>query len=180
MKRAVAVMVLLMITLSLSGCYQIESRDQNDYAAFYQKMETVLPATYSMLPPPDAMESIDDIYLYYSDYDLLDSYYTIYLECSFAPEAYETEKQRVLEDAEQYLYACYNDNSFHYDSVYINQVVEREEDGFLAIMVCYTLFDEENGKIIYVDTFEEGRKSDWRTTYIPEQYLPAELADQIS
>ena len=132
-----------------------------------------------MLPVPDSYSRIDDIYLYYSDNHLLDSYYTIYLECVFAPEKFEAEKQRVIDDAKQYHFTLYNSDSFSFESVYINQVLEHNSDEFIAIQISYALFDDENNKIIYVDSFEEGPKSEWKTAYIPDKYLPSDLISLI-
>ncbi|MDD5923735.1 MAG: hypothetical protein PUC88_02970 [Clostridia bacterium] len=155
MKRFINfLLVLSILCVFLTGCYQIDSKSKTDYSDFYKKMRTVMPTTYAMLPLPGSMESIDDIYLYYSDYDLIDSYYTIYLECSFSDEKYETEKQRVIDDAKQYDFTLYNSETFSYDSVYVSQGIVQDSDGFLAIQISYTLFDDENSKIIYVDTFE--------------------------
>ena len=180
MKKVFTVLlVLLLLCTSLTGCYQIESKSTTDYPAFYEKMSTVMPTTYSSLPNPEDIETIDDIYLFYSDYDLIDSYYTIYLECSFSSEKYETEKQRVINNAKQYDFTLYNSNFFSYNSVYINQYIEHDSDGSVAVQVSYSLFDDENDKIIFVDTFEEGIKSEWKTSYIPEKYLPSNLIDLI-
>lgn len=131
-----------------------------------------------MLPVPDSYSRIDDIYLYYSDYHLLDSYYTIYLECVFAPEKFEAEKQCVIDDAKQF-FTLYNCDAFFYDSVYVSQGINHREDGFLAIHISYVLFDAQNHKIIYVDTFEEGIDVAWKTAYIPDKYLPSDLVGFI-
>lgn len=180
MKKLIcSLLVLLSLCISLTGCYQIDSKSKTDYPDFYEKMRTVMPTTYTSLPSPESIESINDSYLYYSDYDLIDSYYTIYLECSFSDEKYETEKQRVIDDAKQYDFTVYNSDSFSYDSVYINQCIQHDSDEFIAIDISYTLFDDENNKIIYVDSFEEGTKSEWKTSYIPEKYLPSDLIDLI-
>lgn len=173
-------LVLALLCIFLSGCYEIDSNEKTDYPQFYEKMRTVMPTTYAMLPAPECIESIDDIYLYYSDYDLLDSYYTIYLECSFVPETYSTEKQRIIDEAKQYDFAVYNADVFSYDSVYIDQSIEHDSDGLLAIQISYVLFDSENSRIIYVDTFEEGRKYEWNTAHIPDKYLPKDLIGFIS
>ena len=174
-----SLLMLLVFCISLTSCYQIDSKSTTDYSGFYKKMSTVMPTAHSSLPNPEDIESIDDVYLFYSDYDLIDSYYTIYLECSFSSEKYETEKQRVIDDAKQYDFALYNSDLFSYDSVYINQCIEHDSNGFIAIQISYALFDDENSKIIYVDTFEEGTKSEWNTSYIPEKYLPSDLIDLI-
>lgn len=123
-------LVLLLLCISLTGCYQIDSKSKTDYSDFYEKMSTVMPTTHAALPSPNCIESIDDIYLYYSDYDLIDSYYTIYLECSFSSEKYETEKQRVIDNAKQYDFTLYNSDSFSYDSVYINQCIQWDLEEF--------------------------------------------------
>ena len=172
-------LVLSLLCISLTGCYQIDSNSTTDYPNFYKKMSTIMPTTYSSLPSPESIESIDDIYLYYSDYDLIDSYYTIYLECGFSSEKYELEKQRVIDNAKQYDFTLYDSDLFSYDSVYINQYIEYDSYGFIAIQVSYALFDDENNKIIYVDTFEEGTKKECKTSYIPEKYLPSDLIDLI-
>lgn len=180
MKRFIrSLLILSVFCISLTGCYQINSKSHADYPDFYEKMSTVMPATYSMLPNPEDVKSIDDMYLYYSDYDLLDSYHTIYLECSFSSEKYETEKQRIIDDAKQYHFTLYNSDSFSFESVYINQVLEHNSDEFIAIQISYALFDDENNKIIYVDSFEEGTKSVWKTAYIPDKYLPSDLISLI-
>ena len=174
-KLFTALLVLLLLCVSLTGCYKIDSKSKTDYPTFYEKMSTVMPTTYSSLPAPQDIESIDDIYLFYSDYDLIDSYYTIYLECSFSDKKYEIEKQRVIDDAKQYDFTLYNSESFSYDSVYVNQCIEHNSDKYIAVQVSYALFDDNNSKIIYVDTFEEGTKNEWNTAYIPDKYLPKEL-----
>ena len=180
MKKLICILLILsFLCILLTGCYRIDSKSQTDYPDFYKKMSTVMPTAYAMLPAPDSMESIDDIYLYYSDYDLIDSYYTIYLECSFTSDQYEIEKQRVTDNASQYDFTLYNSESFSYDSVYINQCIEHDSSGFLVIQISYTLFDNKNCKIIYVATFEEGTKSEWKTSYIPDKYLPGNLVDLI-
>lgn len=176
MKRFISFLLIFsLFSISLTGCYQIDSKSTTDYPGFYKKMSTVMPTTYDSLPSPESIASIDDIYLYYSDYDLIDSYYTIYLECSFSDETYEAEKQRVIDDAKQYDFTLFNSESFSYDSVYVNQCIQHSPYGFIAIQISYALFDDDNNKIIYVDTFEEGTKSEWNTAYIPDQYLPNEL-----
>ena len=180
MKKTLCVIaVLLLICGMLSGCYQINTHNQSDYSAFYNKMETVMPATYEMMPAPDAMESIHDIYLFYSDYDLIDSYYTIYLECTFTPEQFEIEKQRLTECAGQYDFSLSDSDQFSYDSVCINQSITSNDDGFIAYQISYALFEAENNKIIYVDAFEEGRSEQLRITNIPDAYLPSDLLSLI-
>ena len=179
MKKLICVLLVLSFCISLTGCYYIDTKKEADYPDFYNKMSSIMPTAYSMLPNPEDIESINDIYLYYSDYDLIDSYYTIYLECSFSSEKYETEKQRVIDDAKQYDFTLYDSDLFSYNSVYINQCIIHDSDGFIAIQVSYALFDDENNKIIYVDTFEEGTNIEWKTSYIPEKYLPSELIDLI-
>lgn len=178
-KLFTALLVLSLLCTSLTGCYKIDSKSKTDYPTFYEKMSTVMPTTYSSLPDPQDIESIDDIFLFYSDYDLIDSYYTIYLECDFSSEKYELEKQRVIDNAKQYDFTLYNSDLFSYDSVYIDQYIEYDSYGFIAIQVSYALFDDENNKIIYVDTFEEGTKKECKTSYIPEKYLPSDLIDLI-
>ncbi len=180
MKKLFSILlVLLLLCVSLTGCYQIDSKNETDYQTFYEKMSTEMPTTYASLPDPQDIESINDIYLFYSDYDLIDSYYTIYLECDFSSEKYEVEKQRVIDDAKQYDFTLYNSDLFSYDSVYINQSIYHDSDGFVSIQVSYALFDDESNKIIYVDTFEEGTKTEWKTSYIPEKYLPSDLIDLL-
>ena len=181
MKKLIyALLVLLHLSITLTGCYQIDSKSKTDYPDFYKKMSTVIPDTHSMIPNPENVESIDDIYLYYSDYDFIDSYYTIYLECSFSAKNYEKEKQRVIDDAKQYDFTLYNSDSFSYDSVYINQYIEHNSDEFITIQISYALFDNEEYKIIYVDTFEEGIKSELKTLNIPKKYLPTDFGSSLT
>ncbi|MBR2724767.1 MAG: hypothetical protein IKB72_04955 [Ruminococcus sp.] len=172
MKRILSIILILAVTLCFSACYKIDSNSKSDYSAFYDKMGSILPETQSMFPHPEVMESIDDIYLYYSDYDLLDSFYTIYLECSFTSESFETEKQRVHNECGP---ALLNSDSFSYESEYIEQFIEQDSDSFTNIQLSYVLFDKENNKIIYVATFEKAYESKLKTSNIPSKYLPKEL-----
>lgn len=167
--------VFLLVCGLLTGCYEIDTHDPADYPGFYREKRT----DFEMLPAPDAIASIEDVYLFYSDYDLLDSYYTIYLACSFTPEQFEAEKQRLTDYAGQIDFSLTNADVFAYDSVYINQVVESSSDGFLAFLVSYALFDAENNRIIYVEAFEKGTNAQWKTAYIPDAYLPSDLLDLI-
>ncbi len=178
MKKLVSILLLLIATcIVLTGCYKINSNNKSDYPDFYDKLGKIMPETQSMFPSPDAMESIDDIYLYYSDYDLLDSFYTIYLECSFTSESFETEKQRVHNECGP---ALLNSDSFSYESEYIEQFIEQDSDNFTNIQLSYVLFDKENNKIIYVATFEKAYESKLKTVNIPHKYLPKELNDLLN
>lgn len=177
MKRILSIILILVVTLCFSACYKIDSNSKSDYSAFYDKMGSLLPESQSMFPIPEAMESIDDIYLYYSDYDLLDSFYTIYLECSFTSESFETEKQRVHDECGPSLL---NSDSFSYESEYMEQYIEQDSNGFTYIHISYVLFDEENNKIIYVASFEKAYESKLKTSNIPQKYLPKELNNLLN
>lgn len=171
---------LLIIPFILTGCYYIESTNSNDYVMFYRKLEEIMPMTYSMLPALENIKNIDDIILYYSDYDLIDSYYTIYLECTFEQEQFKEEKQRLndfVKESEVAEIAIYDSNEFNYSSIYINQDIHSDTDDFAVIYVSYVLFDDINNKIIYVDIFEEGGIANGRSISIPEKYLPRKLLE---
>ena len=177
MKKFLSVLIALLLMLSLCGCYEIDSTNQDDYAAFYEKSDEIALVS-DLLPLPENIESFDDILLYYSDYDLIDSYHTIYLNCNFSDENFETEKQRAIDYGNELSdFSFFNSDSFSYDSVLIYEPTTLINDELHHIYTSYALFDDENNKIIYVMIFEEGTGVLGKSSTIPDEYLPKELLD---
>ncbi len=105
---------------------------------------------------------------------------------------YEAEKQRIFDEIAQYHheYILKSDNSqFQYDALVVDDVMRFDETEIEIfnhpplnaideteigiIDYFYFLFDEENGKIIYVFIFE--RNLFGKSVNIPKEYLPNDL-----
>ncbi len=180
MKKFIFSITALFLALSLCACYEIDSTDSSDYAAFYEK-SSELSLQCDFLPLPTNIESFDDILLYYSDYDLIDSYHTIYLNCNFTDKNYEIEKQRALDYGKNYDFTIYDSDSFNLNSIYIN-TLDCNQTELHHIYISYILFDDASNKIIYVMIFEEGNSTQDSSVFskssnIPNEYLPKELLD---
>lgn len=178
MKKVLLSVTAFFLALSLCACYEIDSTNADDYAAFYKNSSDIALQS-DLLPLPENIESFDDIMLYYSDYNLIDSYHIIYLNCNFSDENFEIEKQRALDYGKTYDGTIYNSESFSYDSVSINTLLPTDFDfeRLKHIYVSYALFDKENNKIIYVMIFEEGSNVFGKSSAIPDEYLPKELVE---
>lgn len=180
MKKPLLSLFTICIILLFCGCYKIDSTSSQDYANFYKKSDEIA-LQCDFLPLPENVKDFEDVLLYYSDYDLLDSYHTIYLNCNFTDENFQTEKQRALNYGENYDFTVYNSDSFALDSIYIN-TLDCEQKELHHIYISYVLFDDKNNKIIYVMIFEEGDKNRSggvfnKSSAIPDEYLPKELLE---
>lgn len=168
------IMIVSFVLLEQMAGYHFESDSTADYEQFLGDMLEHGKAEYGFLPKTDAGE-VTDVYLYYSE-EFLDDEYVIYVRCSFTPEQYETEVQRINEYTEQWSDMLEtNLTSFSYDSLSIDTILYSEKTGFVHIDYDYYLFDPEDLDIIYVTICEE--KLNGKSTNIPEEYLPSELVE---
>lgn len=174
LKKSFVFLSVFLMLLQLSSCYNVNTDNVNDYEAFLQKMQDKHPILYSDLPNVDK-EQIKDMYLYYSD-ELIDSYYTIYLNCSFTKEQYETEFKRIVDLTSQYGDMLdVNSKSFSYDSIRVNSSLDFDSKGWGIVDYSYFLFDSENSRIIYVMIFEKEIMG--KSVNVPDEYLPSELIE---
>lgn len=174
LKKSFVFLSVFLMLLQLSSCYKVNTDNVNDYEAFLQKMQDKHPILYSDLPNVDK-EQIKDMYLYYSD-ELIDSYYTIYLNCSFTKEQYETEFKRIVDLTSQYSDMLdVNSKSFSYDSIRVNSSLDFDSKGWGIVDYSYFLLDSENSRIIYVMIFEKEIMG--KSVNVPDEYLPSELIE---
>lgn len=169
---------VLLMTLLLSSCNNIDTTDADDYESFLQEMNERDKSIYDQLPQLSA-DQIEDIYLYYSD-DFLDSFYAIYLKCSYTEEQYDLEYTRIEQLTEQWSDMIeINSESFTLDSLCVDSYLEFNDLKYWFNMkvglvdYSYFLFDDANYEIIYVLIFE--KELNGKSTNIPSEYLPKEL-----
>lgn len=137
-------------------------------------METKNTAIYQFLPKVNE-EQIEDMYLYYSD-ELLDSYYSIYLNCSYFEKQYEAELERLSNIMSQYNDIIKKDSkSFSYESFCLDSVLEFDSNGNGIVDYTYFLFDSENKRIIYVMILE--KEVSGESVNIPLEFLPSEVIE---
>ena len=165
-KRYILLMLLLcVVALILNGCYYIETTNVKRYAAFYAEMEEADPIMHTWLPDPEDLQ-IEDMYLFRSDYDLLDTFYTVYVNCVFDDVSYQTEKDRQYSLARYDEFATYNLLAFDYESIAYNVSLDKSKKH-----IDYILFDDAENRIVYVFAFF----MDDRYENIPAKYLPDSL-----
>ena len=159
------VLLLCIVAFVLNSCYFIETTNAKRYAAFYAKMEEADPITCKWLPDPEGLQ-IEDMYLFRSDYDLLDTFYMVYVNCVFDDVSYQTEKDRQYSLARYNEFATYNLLAFDYESIAYDVDLDTSKKH-----MDYVLFDDAENRIVYVFAFFMNNQYE----NIPAKYLPAAL-----
>lgn len=173
MKKVLCIIFSIIFSCALSSCYYQNTDIIKEYSSFLRKIDEKDKSMYSLLPKNDKMDYIQDIYLYYSDFDMMDSMYAIYVNCLFEQNMYIKETQRILEITEQWDFVEENVDSFDYDSVVIDQVFYFDNLNMGLMNYSYVLFDDNNSRIVYVFIFE--KQLDGMSMNIPSDYLPKEI-----
>ncbi len=168
---SIVVILVLVTCLIFTGCYHIDSHDINDYDSFMSKMNHKKHEYISkFFPKLEDTDCVNDMYLYYSDYDLLDSLYTVYLNCSYDDETYASEIQRLKNK-----FANYSDSiSFDYEPVVIDEAHIDNSSQSVYIRCTYALCNEKENQIVYVSIFQKA-EIDIIKDNIPNEYLPKEI-----
>jgi len=174
-KKICSIMVCLIIILLFTSCYHFESEHVNEYDEFYQNMQEKNDYIYGFLPLLEDNECIDDMYLFYSDRDLLDSYYTIYLNCKYSEKEYRNEEKRITELFVDEDLLVKNSDSFDYESLMYSNLFVRDSSGIGIMDYQYVLFSESDFRIVYITFFD--KELNGKSINIPEKYLPKELVD---
>lgn len=166
--------IFLLIVVLFRSCYHQETENTQDYYAFRQEMQDKSKTIYDMLPALNDEDCIEDMYLFYSDWDFIDSFYTVYLNCQYSEQEYKNEEMRIaaLFSDEQVLVK--NSDLFDYPSLMHRDYFDFDLNGMIGMMTYeYVLFDESEFRVVYVTLFD--KELNGKSTNIPEEYLPKEL-----
>ncbi len=180
LKKLMIFPLCVMILLCMTSCYHFESNEKSDYNTFKEDLYKVNDYIYSYLPTIENDDVIDEVYLFYSDWDLLDSFYTTYVNCVYSEEEYQKEKDRLTELFADDQYLSDEALTLNYPSLMHENSIDTSH-GFLGDEVLdmmklnYVLFDEENFRIVYITIFDKELNS--KSVNIPEEYLPKELVE---
>ena len=178
-KKAIKIAVPLILVLCLTlliffGCYHIDSGNADDYAHFMSKMSDRNEIMYKFFPKLENTDCIDEVFLYYSDYDLFDSLYTVYVNCVYDDEAYASEIKRLESRYGKF-------SGYSYEDSYEYEVTEEEESFSVFgqttnMRYLYALRNPEENRIVYVGIFQKG-EIDIIKDNIPNEYLPKKIQD---
>ena len=173
MKKSGFLVLVICMAVLLTGCYHIETTDVQKYSEFYQQMNEQGHSIGRNIPKPTDTLNIEEMYLYYSDWDLVDSMYTVYVNCTYTAEEYEQAKDAAYATAIKWEAPKNDSSSFDCESIVGDQLNEISRGG--TNQYCYILFDDADRRIVYVDLFEDALKRTSKN--IPQEYLPKELRD---
>ncbi len=70
----------------MTSCYSLETVDSNEYISFLNKIKSSHPTNYGALPKLEDIGCIEEMYLYYTDKEIIDTMYTIYLNCVYGQD----------------------------------------------------------------------------------------------
>ena len=155
----------------LTSCYHYKSDVSSDYGEFRIDMKSKAKGIYDFLPDLENEDVIKDVFMYYSDADLIDSFYTVYLNCQYSEEEYNKEKERLEKVLKG---ANVDSNSFELPSIVADEYMNGEYPyNSVYMRYSYALFDEDEFRIIYVEFFD--KELNGYSTNIPEEYLPKKL-----
>ena len=170
MKKSFVLFLIICMVVCLSGCYHVETTDTEQYNDFYQYMQAKNTSIGNNLPEPSDAFTVEDAYLYYSDWDLLDSMYTVYVNCVYTTEYYEQAKDEAYAISRMWGDPVSNSSSFDCESVVAPPYNEIYSGG--ERHGTYILFDDAERRIVYVKVFDDAVKA--KSKNIPEEYLPKE------
>lgn len=174
-KKTFVFSLCLLILLCLTSCYHIDSNQRSEYFVFKEKMNKSNDIIYSLLPSLESEDYIEDIYMFYSDYDLLDSFYTVYLKCKFDEKEYKDEQKRITSVFNEEEFLVKDSDSFKYPSLMYDSLFWSNEKQVDMMRYNYALFVEDTYSIIYVAIFD--KETNGKSVNVPEEYLPKELVD---
>lgn len=172
-KCALALICLSCVFLFVS-CPHYEADQVEEYKEFYQKIEKKSPI-FDAFPSPENEQCIEDMYLFYSERDLFDTYYTGYVNCKYDSEEYYREEKRITELFTDEDLLVKNSDSFEYESLVYGERLARDSDGVSCLNYEYVLFIESEYRIVYITFFD--KELNGKSVNIPEEYLPKELVD---
>lgn len=173
MKKFLCVILSIVLGFTLPGCYFQDADNSEEYSSFLQEIEEKNDTIYSILPKNDKIDFVQDVYLYYSDFDMIDSLYSIYVNCIYEQDTYVEETQRVLEVTNQWEFVKENVDSFDYNSIVINQYLDFDDSQIGMMDYSYVLFDDNDYRIVYVFILE--KELNGMSMNIPNEYLPKEV-----
>jgi len=171
---AVSIVSLLSMMASLTACYYCDTTQFEDYGRFREEMQKMGKQLDVFLPALESDEPVEDMYLFYSDRDLIDTYYTVYLNCRYTEEKYRQEEERIVLLFNDEDLLIKNSESFGMDSLMYGEGCFGDADGII-LDYMYVLFDEAEQQIVYIAFFDKELYGKY--TNIPEKYLPKELID---
>lgn len=183
-KKLCVVPLFLIIIFMFNSCYHFETSLESQYDTYYQKLQEASPLVAEFLPESISEDCIEDMYIFYSDRDLLDSYHTVYLNCKYTEEEYLNEKNRISELYVDEDLLVVNSEQFTYESLMYGDTLSYEKiqvgDLYNSIRAMlmdfeYVLFDENEFRVVYVSFFDKELYG--KSTNIPEEYLPKDLVD---
>lgn len=174
-KHVILFILILNIGL-LSSCYEKKETEKNNYTEFRDEMKNKNSNIYEFLPALDSEDSIDDMYLYYSDKDFLDSFYVVYLNCLYLKERYLLEYQRVLKLSDENDVVV-NSEYFNCESILMDAQIDTQLSSITYLRYKYVLFNEDENRVVYVMAFEKGENL--QTANIPMEYVPKEDRELI-
>ena len=175
LKKCILTVICLSIVILLASCAQYEVEQQDEYKEFYQKMEKKKNRMFEFFPSPENQDCIEDMYLFYSERDLIDTYYTCYLNCKYDEEEYCREEKRITELFTDENLLIKNSESFEYESLSYSEQLDHDILGVSYLRYEYVLFIESEYRIVYITFFDKELYG--KSVNIPEQYLPKELVD---
>ena len=174
-KKWALVLICLSFVLLFVSCPHYEVDQVEEYKEFYQKMSKSTSPIFDVFPSPENEQCIEDMYLFYSERDLLDTYYTGYLKCKYDSEEYYREEKRIKDLYTDEVLLDKNSDSFEYESLIYDDILSRDDDGVSYLRYEYVLFIESEYRIVYVTFFD--KELNGKSVNIPEKYLPKELVD---
>ena len=175
LKKCILTAICLSILFLCASCSQYEVEKSEEYKEFHQKMEKMKNPMFEIFPSLENEDCIDDMYLFYSERDLIDTYYTCYLNCIYDEEAYCREVKRITEVFTNEDLLKKNSESFEYESLSYSGDLTQDIDGVSYMRYEYVLFIESEYRIVYITFFDKELYG--KSVNIPEQYLPKELVD---
>lgn len=182
----IIVLCCLMVAVLFTSCTRFETSAQSEYDKYYKELQKRQASAAEFLPESISEDCIEDMYLFYNGKDLIDDYYTIYLNCKYTAEEYFNEKNRISElfvdedllvkNSESFIYeSLMYEDTFDYTDIKISDSYNLNLIDLELMHFKYVLFDESELRIVYVNFFDKELYG--KSTNIPNEYLPKELVD---
>ena len=180
--RPLLLVLAIAIATMFFGCYYVESREFEDYNSFLTDMELKAKDIHSFLPKLENDKFVDDMYFRFTEYDIFDSTYIVYLKCTYDAETFNKELQRLKSEYP----LAENSDSFDYNAIAIegeNDVYhfnsESTDNENIYAKYTYALYDESTAQIVYITIRTKGENK-MLIDNIPSQYLPKEIIGEES
>lgn len=169
-KKILMCISLLFLSLLMTSCYSIETKECDSYSVFWNKMQKERTSISTMMPELTNSDYIQEVYLYYTDIDPLETCYVVYLNCLYSDEQYAEEYKRLKDLTDEY--SVINSPSFTLSSIELDNYLMISPKGDIYIRYCYFLLDNDKKQVVYVMAFESGKKL--HIENIPTEFLPKE------